>query len=233
METVGLKAVHDSRLGAKCAMIGSQASALHLDDLLPDRQHDEEWSCVDINSGTFSISASRQFVSREAKQREHVRLFQEYLKSCKNAKCDSSIDSSDADLVSNSCQRDTLYEPTTPSKELSSFLPHNRHGCRSRKASSVTVCSIPENSGLFVSGGRDAPASTAAPRAAAFSERLGARKLLDPPSIIAAPPFDEPKSCSGPLTAAAVREKSGRREEVEVYRAQVATALAAGHAVWL
>ena len=210
---------NDKSRGLKIQMC--QDNLLHLDDL--PRQDVTDWHITDKrNPESIDSLSARRAAVLEAKQQEHIRLFQEYLKCCKRANCNSSMEGLALEL-------DGGWEESkrpTSSKELSSFLPPNRHaGCRSRKASTVTVSSIPEHADFLVSGGRDAPASAgpAAPPTARELPCKGSASCSAPSPSRPAAKSAEPRA-----------EVTARRSmEASVYRAQVATALGSGRPVWL
>ncbi len=207
----------------------SHASSLHLDNLFLPLPHEIDGSDTNHEGHESSVVVSNLQTLSESKQREHQRLFKEYLKCCKGTYFDSSMEPQNSHL--GFMDSDDLAGGSNPSKELTSFLPPNRSsGCApsSRKASASGAAQT--SSGLFVAGGRDAPASASTGRAASHK-----RASISNP---AATYCD-----SQPLAAATVTFSSPAlhvaipvlpdAKESSVYRAQVATALKAGRAVWL
>jgi hypothetical protein len=187
----------------------SLTTSLHLKDVIPQRK-----SCIEWPAQHAKMTAMpRTSAAIDKKQREHLRLFNEYLACCKGSNCDVRIrplSSYNALIVCNECQ-DNPCQP----KEIYSFLPPTRGGT-SRKAFAPSSSSA--ITGLC-HGGRDIPVS--------------ARRPPLPPR---SPPCDSPEGPHGePHSSAALPPPSllAVQEEGRVYRSQVATALHAGRAVWL
>jgi hypothetical protein len=146
---------------------------------------------------------------KEANQREHLRLLNEYLASCKGSNCDARI--RPLSLYFAQMAYDDGKTGPSHAKEFFSFLPPNRSGeSRYRKASA------PSSIAGLCHRGRDAPAS---------SSRAPAR-TRSPPRASPERPRHQPH---GGATLASPTA----RDEGSVYRSQVATALNAGRSVWL
>jgi hypothetical protein len=211
----------------------SQGIYFHLDNLARQDWASQRKPGPEENENP--VFGAKRATAKEAKRREHVRLFQEYLRCCRLANQNPSLDPLRLDE-----EKDT-GENTGPSKEVISFLPPNRYYmCRS---STVTVCSIPENSDLFNSGGRDVPASSvqqapAARRKLSCKPRPEFRVLAPPPElaehIVGFTLAKSTDPLAKPADFSSDRSGSARWSlEASVYRAQVAANLSSGRPVWL
>ncbi len=212
----------------RTGMDESHTSSLHLDNLCSQLPHEIYSSDANHEGEETSIVVTNPQAALESKQREHQRLFKEYLKCCKGTYFDSSMEPQNSHL--GFMDSDDFIGGANPSKELSSFLPPNRSsGCAhsSRKASASAAAQ--SASGLFVAGGRDAPAAASTARAAthkrASISNPAATYCDSQPATIMPVPISLPEGQAIPVLP-------GTRES-SVYRAQVATALKAGRSVWL
>mmetsp|Transcript_50753 Transcript_50753/g.106056 ORF Transcript_50753/g.106056 Transcript_50753/m.106056 type:complete len:217 (-) Transcript_50753:35-685(-) len=207
----------------------SHTSSLHLDNLFSQPPHEIDCSDATHDGQERSILVTNPQAVLESKQREHQRLFKEYLKCCKGTYFDSSMEPHNSHL--GFMDSDDFVGGANPTKELSSFLPPNRSsGCApSCRKASTSAAAAQSASGLFVAGGRDAPASASTARAATHKRA----SISNPAATYCDSQAVTVTSIA--ISSAALQAIPALPSAMEssVYRAQVATALKAGRAVWL
>jgi hypothetical protein len=222
--TVLTSAARESDSTMAGLMNGSDTFSLHLDNLSSQPTYEIDGSGANLRGVECSVDSSNQGAVLESKQREHQRLFKEYLNCCKGTFFDCSMEPQKSYL--RVMDNDDFSGGGNPSKELSSFLPPHRsigNSPASRKTSASAAAH--SASGLFVAGGRDAPASA---RAAPTKTHKRA-SICNPAATYCDSPPATVESVAIPSTV----PKLPAGKERSMYRSQVATALKAGRAVWL
>ena len=214
------ESLHASSAARKWELAGSSAN-LHLDELQTPNQ-DFIGSVVSFDQLPPGRPARRP-ATPEAKRREHLRLFKEYIACCRGPEglSDSSPDHSSGSAARVSLRaEDDDYAAAASGTEYGSFLRPYRRSTGPRNTSSLSR-----------------PQRGSAAGGAGLAGSAGCRAASPASDCSHDVPFpradaNRPRS-ETTLSLQSAAGSESNLDEAKVYRSQVATALKAGRSVWL